>query len=154
MANTEDVSTTVPSGEFIESIQSGRMPTLEEFVQYLTTMDPLQAVVILGVGLTYMLVGFKLYKVLVTANAAFLGFALGHTFGKLATTPHDLPLVTGIAGGLLLGVLAWPLMKFTVSIMGALIGGLGGMLVWRYLSRRPGRSSSCRILGRGACWGW
>jgi hypothetical protein len=96
-------------------------------------MDPLQAVLLLGLGLTYMIGGYKLYKGLVTANAAFLGFALGHTLGKLADNPHNLPLVSGVAGALLLGVLSWPLMKVAVSLMGALVGGLAGMLAWRYL---------------------
>ena len=41
--------------------------------------------------------------------------------------------MTGIAGALLLGVLSWPLMKVTVSLMGALVGGMAGMLLWGYL---------------------
>ncbi|MCJ7543528.1 MAG: hypothetical protein MUP47_03010 [Phycisphaerae bacterium] len=139
MARTEDVSTAVPSGAFWEALQSGRLPTQDEFVQGLTSMDPLQAVLLLAVGLTYMIVGYRVYKVLVTANAACLGFALGHVIGRLAASPHDLPAVTGIAGALLLGVLSWPLMKFTVSLMGALVGGLAGMLLWQYLFTVAGR---------------
>lgn len=133
MAKEEEVSTALPTGEFWEAIQAGRMPTQEEFVQSLANMDPLQAVLLLAVALTYMVAGYKLYKVLVTVNAGCLGFLLGHMLGKLATSPHNLPVVTGVAGGLLLGVLAWPLMKVTVSLMGALVGGLAGMLLWRYL---------------------
>lgn len=41
--------------------------------------------------------------------------------------------MTGIAGALLLGVLSWPLMKVTISLMGALVGGMAGMLLWGYL---------------------
>jgi hypothetical protein len=132
MANVTEVSGTAPSG-FIESIRSGQLPTLDEYVQYVSTMDPLQAVLLLALGLIYMIGGYKLYKVLVTANAAFLGFALGDILGKMADNPHNLPLVTSVAGALLLGVLSWPLMKFAVSLMGGLIGGVGGILLWRYI---------------------
>jgi hypothetical protein len=59
--------------------------------------------------------------------------------GNLAQTPHNLPLVTSIAGALLLGVLAWPLMKYAVSLMGALVGGATGLLVWRYLALAAGQ---------------
>ncbi len=102
-------------------------------------MDPLQAVLLLALGLTYMLCGFKMFKILVTANAAFLGFAIGQMIGNLGQTPHNLPLVTGIAGALLLGVLAWPLMKYAVGLMGALVGGATGLLLWRYLAVAAGQ---------------
>jgi hypothetical protein len=137
MAQADQVSAAAPGG-FIESIQSGRMPTLQEYVQYLSTMDPLQAVLLLGLGLVYMIGGYRLYKVLVTANAAFLGFALGDTLGRLADNPHNLPLVSGVAGALLLGVLSWPLMKIAVSVMGAVVGGVAGMLAWQYLCTAAG----------------
>lgn len=128
-----DLSSSAALAGPLEWIHNGRPPTQDEFIQYLTGMDPLQAVLLLALGLTYLLSGFKLYKVLVTLNAACLGFALGHVIGSLAQTPHNLPVVTGIAGGLLLGVLSWPLMKFAVSLMGALVGSVAGMLLWRYI---------------------
>jgi hypothetical protein len=152
-AQPHDVSGSVPVSGFVEAIQAGKIPTQQEFVQYLSTMDPLQAVLLLAIGLTYMLAGYKMFRVLVTANMAFLGFALGHIVGNWAPSPHNLPFVTGVAGALLLGVLSWPLMKFAVSLMGGLIGAAVGAILWRYLARVAGQETLVPYYGVGAMLG-
>jgi hypothetical protein len=151
--SAHDVSGSVPVSGFIEALRDRKIPTQQEFIQYLSSMDPLQAVVLLAIGLTYMLAGYKLFRVLVTANMAFLGFALGHIMGNWAQSPHNLPFVAGVAGALLLGVLSWPLMKFAVSLMGGLIGAAVGAMAWRYLVRVAGHEPLVPYYGVGAMLG-
>jgi len=124
---------------FVDCILSGRIPSRQEFILYLEGLDPLQAVVLLAVGLLYMLAGWKVFKVLVIINAALLGLAVGHVLGNMASPPGNLPTITAVAGALLLGVLAWPLMKYAVSVMGALIGAFLGFFLWRYLAEVLGQ---------------
>lgn len=117
----------------LDCLQDGRLPTRQEFVSSLLAMDPLQAVILLAIGLVYMFYGWKAFKVMVVANAAVLGVAAGYTLGGLAESPK-LPPISGAAGGLLLAVLAWPLMNVAVGVMGAIIGGFVGLELWRYIA--------------------
>ncbi len=144
-------------GAFVHTIQSGNVPSRQEFVQYLTDLDPLKAVLLLVVGLVYMLYGWKAFKILVIANAAMIGIALGATIGRHmhgAETPaSNLPTFTAVAGGLLLAVAAWPLMKYAVSLMGALVGSLVGYGLWRYLAEVSGQITLGQYAWAGALLG-
>ncbi len=126
---------------FVDCVLSGHVPTRQEYVQYLEALDPLQAVLAVVVGLVYMLAGWKIFKVLVIANAALLGFVIGHVLGNLAKPEGNLTIITAIAGALLFGILAWPLMKYAVGVMGGLVGAFAGFFLWRYLAAAVGNET-------------
>jgi hypothetical protein len=144
-------------GAFVDTIQSGNIPSRQEFVQYLTEIDPLKAVLLLALGLVYMLYGWKAFKILVIANAGMIGIVLGAMVGRhmqgTETTTSNLPTFTAIAGGLLLAVAAWPLMKYAVSLMGALVGSLVGYGLWRYLAEVSGQITLGQYAWAGALLG-
>jgi hypothetical protein len=140
-------------GAFVDTIQAGRIPSQQEFVQYLSDMDPLKAVLLVAVGLVYMLYGWKVFKMLVIANAAVIGIVLGAMIGRASPTTPNLPTFAAVAGGLLLAVLAWPLMKYAVSLMGALIGSLVGYGLWRYVAEAAGQITLSQYAWAGGLLG-
>jgi len=131
---------------------SGEMPSRIEFVNTLANLDPLQAVLILAAGLFYLLQGWKVFKILVVANAAVLGGAAGWFLGK-ALDGQNMSLFGGIAGALLLAVVAWPLMKYAVSLMGMLVGGLLGYSLWGYVAQAAGQTTLAEYAWAGAIIG-
>lgn len=113
-----------------------RVPSRDQMIDYLQELSRsdygvIAAVLLVACGLVYLLQGWKVFKILVVVNAAILGAVVGAKLGGLARGPHTW-LYAGGAGALLLAVLAWPLMKYAVSIMGALAGSVLGYAAWHY----------------------
>lgn len=122
----------VPNPEpFLQSLRECQMPTQAQYLDFLQTMGVVQAVVLLAAGIVYLLYGWKIFKILVVVNAAVLGALLGAKAGSLLQGAN-MPLFGSIASSLLLAVLALPLMKYSVSLMGGLAGALLGYSVWHY----------------------
>lgn len=133
------------------------MPTRDQVVDFLVDLSSsdygvLMAAVLLACGLVYMLQGWKIFKVLVVVNAAVLGAAVGGHIGSLLGG-HNTWLYMGIAGGLLLAVLAWPLMKYAVSLMGGLVGGVMGYSLWHYVVAMVGQEDLANYAWVGALIG-
>lgn len=123
----------LPSPEpFLQSLREWNMPTQAQYLDYLQSMGIVQAMILLVVGVVYLLYGWKIFKILVVINAAVLGGLLGAKAGSLLQGAN-MPLFGGIAVSLLLAVLALPLMKYSVSLMGGLAGSLLGYSVWHYV---------------------
>ena len=129
----------IPSAEILEKMfNSGQIPTQAEFLDYLESLGNnsvgnIQAVLLLVCGLVYLLYGWKIFKVLVVVNAAILGTLVGTKAGAMLQG-ENMPLFGGIAGAVLLAVLAWPLMKYAVSLMGGLAGSFFGYGSWHYIA--------------------
>ncbi len=120
------------------------IPSQGEVVDYLMDLaqgnyGAIMAMLLFACGLVYMLQGWKIFKILVIANAAVLGAMIGaHVGGFLRG--QDTWLYTGVAGALLLAVVAGPLMKYAVSLMGGLAGSFVGYSLWHYVARTVGRA--------------
>ena len=89
-------------------------------------------------GLVYLLQGWKIFKALVIVNAAVLGAMAGSYVGAYHRGQHT-QLYAAIAGAALLAILAWPLMKYAVSLMGGLAGSFLGYGVWQYATEALSR---------------
>jgi hypothetical protein len=95
------------------------------------------AMLLFACGLVYMLQGWKIFKILVVANVAVMGAVVGSYLGSMARGPNTGPntwIYTSIAGAMLLGGLAWPLMKYAVSLLGGLVGSFVGYGLWHYVA--------------------
>ncbi len=112
-------------------LAAGELPGTADYVFDLTALHEVWALLLIAVGVVYLLNGWKTFKVLVIVNAAFLGAALGSALGNLLDG-GNLQLLGGVAGAVLVGVLAWPLIKGAVSVMGALTGAMVGYGLWSY----------------------
>jgi hypothetical protein len=127
---------TSPSGSGGWSFDS--FPTQDQLVDSLLDLahhqyGPALAVLMLGCGLVYTLEGWKIFKVLVVVNVAVFGALVGNWLGAMAGGEKTW-VYTTIAGALLLGGLAWPLMKYAVSLLGGLFGSVVGYALWAYVT--------------------
>lgn len=109
-----------------------QVPSSQEIVNAVQSLEPWQAALLIGMGLVYLLQGWKIFKILVIVNAAVLGAMAGSMIGALQDQQWS--LYGAIIGAAALAILAWPLMKFAISLMGALAGGFAGFSLWRYVS--------------------
>jgi len=88
------------------------------------------------IGSLLMIWGYKAYKWIVLLNFIALGWFIGPMVVRSQTTNdkggQDLAIVMAIAGAVLMGVLAWPLLRYAVAACGGLVGFVIGMVVWAY----------------------
>lgn len=109
-------------------------PAQSDLLTWAQATGPGEAALFILIGVIYLLFGINLYKVLVMLNAALLGAFIGAVVGDKmgqAAAPG------AIVGGFTAAAIAWPLMKYAVAIMGAGLGLLAGMSMWRALSLPP-----------------
>lgn len=111
------------------------------------------AMLLFACGLVYMLQGWKIFKILVVANVAVLGAVIGSYLGSMATRSPNTWVFTSIAGALLLGGLAWPLMKYAVSLLGGLVGSFVGYGLWHYVTNTIDRPEMQQYAWVGALVG-
>lgn len=135
------LANTQAAADVAGNLEQLQVPSQEQFVNSLSSLEPLWACLLLASGLIYLLQGWKIFKVLVALNAAMLGAAVGAKLAVMAGGGRNMPVFAAIGGGLVLAVLAWPLMKYSISVMGALAGSFVGFGVWQYaaqIAQKPG----------------
>ncbi len=110
------------------------------------------AMLLFACGLVYMLQGWKIFKVLVVANVAVVGAVAGSYVGSMARGENTW-MYASAAGALLLGGLAWPLMKYAVSLLGGIIGSLVGYGLWHYVASAADRPEMLQYAWVGALVG-
>lgn len=113
-----------------ESVRSGPLVDINGMVDYfwenITGLPWLAAVLIISVGVVYMLYGWRIFRVLVTISFGFLGMFLGIFAGQQIGS-----LVWGgIIGMVLFALISIPLMKWCVSVLGAIAGGIISAGIW------------------------
>jgi preprotein translocase subunit Sss1 len=140
---------------FLGKLKSFQIPNQDEFIKFMADPEALgviQAILLLAFGLVYLLQGWKMFKVLVVINATILGAFVGAYLGARLHGPN-MPIFCGVAGGLLLGALSWPLMKFAISVMGGLMGSFLGFVLWKYVAEALKRPSLNEYAWAGALIG-
>ena len=95
------------------------------------------------IGALILLFGFKAYKAVVVFNCIALGFWVGGLLGARA----QVQLVAAVIGAVLMGVIAWPMMKYAVSLSGGLMGAIVGMVIWRYFDLPAGEAWAGGLMG-------
>lgn len=111
--------------------ESGKAGASTEFVplnffwEQVTNLTWLQAIVAISFGLVYMLYGWRIFKILVIICFGMLGLFVGMKIGDSL----DKQLICSIIGLSLLAAVSIPLMRWAVSILGAVAGGIltGGL---------------------------
>jgi len=101
----------------------------------ITSLNLLEALTFISFGAVCLLHGWRVFKVLVVISFALLGLALGIIVsGKLDAENHQ--LLGGLIGLGLMAVLSVPLMRWAVSILGAVAGGILTAALW-YACKLP-----------------
>jgi tetrahydromethanopterin S-methyltransferase subunit B len=148
---------TMPTEEFPPLAAVPNIPSRDDIVRILGELSRseygwVMAAVLVACGLVYMLHGWKIFKILVIVNAGLLGAVVGGQAGSMLGG-HNTWLYMGIAGGLLLAVLAGPLMKYAVSLMGGLAGSFMGYSMWHYVVAMVGQEDLSKYAWVGALIG-
>jgi hypothetical protein len=114
------------------------LQTLPQQVQILTDLTTAQIlfpIALLIIGGLLMSFGFKAYKWIVLLNFVAIGWWLGTlpVRNELAQKgTDDLAIVASVAGAVLMGIIAWPLLRYAVAVCGGLVGFALGMVIWAY----------------------
>ncbi len=94
-----------------------------------TSMNWLFALLLVSVGVVYMLYGWRIFRILVVISFGFLGMFLGIFLGRMNGSNNAI-IWGGIVGMILFAFLSVPLMKWCVSILGAIAGGVITSGIW------------------------
>ena len=158
MAQATDPSA-VQSGlwnQLVSLSSQGSLPTRQEFVNLLTDVAFFEAIVLVALGAVYMLYGWKVFKALVVVNALLAGAVLGSMLGSTLGAQQDgqgMQIIGGLVGGVTLGIVALPMMKFAVSLMGGLAGSFVGYGLWVYVAALNGNPEPAQNAWAGALVG-
>ena len=98
----------------------------EHVIQHLSALGAVWAVIFVIVGVMCMVNGFRFYRVATVGVALLLGMFAGYWFGAKIGAPY----VVAACAGTLMATLAFPLMKYAVSLMGGLTGAFVGANLW------------------------
>jgi len=107
---------------------------LNQIWEQMVTLSWLQAVLAISFGMVYMLYGWRIFKVLVAICFGLVGMFIGIRVGQR----FDSQIAGAIAGLLLLSAASIPLMRWAVSLLGALTGGILAAGLW-YAFELPGK---------------
>ena len=102
-------------------------PVQGDVLSFCYKMGPGEAALFLIIGVIFVLFGINIFKFVVMANAGIAGAAIGVFAGEKAGNAA----VGALIGGFTAAVIAWPLMKHAVAIMGGVIGAVVGASLWR-----------------------
>jgi hypothetical protein len=94
--------------------------------EQITTLSWLHAVIAISFGVVYLLYGWRIFKVLVVICFALLGLFAGIKFGPRFGSE----LWGGVIGSCVLAGVSIPLMRWAVSVLGAVSGGILAGGVW------------------------
>jgi hypothetical protein len=110
-----------------------RFPGQLDLINWCQEMAIGTALLFTLLGFVYLLYGYSNYKWLITVNAAivglYVGVAVGHHYG------HS--MLGGGLGGIFAASVTFPLMKWSVSIIGGICGALVGAGVWNAVGLEP-----------------
>jgi len=94
-------------------------------------IDMFVAVLLVLLGVVSLLYGYRVFRGIVVVYSSVAGAALGYWLVVAGLKRPDLWWIGLIGGGMLLAVLAWPLVNFFVAAWGAVAGGLVGAALTR-----------------------
>lgn len=99
---------------------------LDSIWEQVTTLSWLQAVIAISFGTVYLLYGWRIFKVLVVICFGLVGLFAGIKIGSR----FDSEIFGGIIGLSVLAGISVPLMRWAVSLLGAVAGGILTSGVW------------------------
>jgi hypothetical protein len=99
---------------------------LDSIWEQVTTLTWLQAIIAISFGVVYLLYGWRIFKVLVVICFGLVGLFAGINVGAR----FGWEILGGVIGFFLLAGVSIPLMRWAVSILGAIAGGILTSGVW------------------------
>lgn len=102
--------------------------------EQIVALSWLEAVLAISFGVVYMLYGWRIFKILVVICFGLVGIFGGIKIGQ----QFDEQLLGAVVGFFVLAALSVPLMRWAVSLLGALAGGILTAGLW-YAFELPGK---------------
>ena len=99
------------------------------FWKYAIELNHLEAFVFISFGAVWLFYGWRVFKILVVITFALLGLALGSAISSRIVGLNN-QMTGGVIGMLALAILSVPLMRWAVSILGALAGAIFTASIW------------------------
>ncbi len=125
-------------------------PAQADLIHWCQVAAPGMAVLSILIGIVYLLFGFSIAKILVTLNAAMIGGIAGAVVAERAGG-GGAALPGAITAGLLAATCAWPTLKGSVAVLGALLGAVLGVAIWRLSNLDPTFGWSGGLTGLVLC---
>ena len=97
--------------------------------EHITSLGLLEALTFISFGTVCLFYGWRVFKILVVISFALLGLVLGMTISD-KVIGGDSQLLSGLIGLGLMAVISVPLMRWAVSILGAVAGGILTAGLW------------------------
>jgi hypothetical protein len=107
----------------------GAVVPIESIWEYITSLNPLEAVTFISFGVVCLLYGWRIFKILVVICFGLLGMVLGITIGGKVIGENS-HIWAGLLGLALMAAISVPLMRWAVSILGAAAGGILTSGLW------------------------
>jgi len=109
-----------------EPVSDVQYVPLDFIWEQIITLTWLQAIIAISFGVVYLLYGWRIFKVLVMICFGLIGLFVGIQLGS----KFEKELLGGIIGLFLLAGVSIPLMRWAVSMLGAVAGGILSGGVW------------------------
>jgi len=107
---------------------------LDAIWQQIAALSWLEAVLAISFGVVYMLYGWRIFKILVVICFGLVGLFGGIKIGQR----FDSQILGAVVGLFLMAALSVPLMRWAVSLLGAITGGILTAGLW-YAFELPGK---------------
>lgn len=130
-----------------------RLPAREQFLDAAAGLSQVQAVGLVLLGAAFLIFGYRWFKAFVIINAAILGAVAGAWLGSILSDARNMPLTCGIGGAIVLGLLAWPLLRYAVALMASAAGAVAGFWAWQAIAAACGQNDLARHAWIGALVG-
>ncbi len=95
----------------------------------ISSLEMLEAVTFISFGIVCLFYGWRFFKILVVINFGLLGLIMGIAVVE-KINGLDNELVGGLVGMVILAVFSVPLMRWAVSVLGAVAGGILTAGIW------------------------
>jgi len=100
------------------------LPTVQDWLNWVWQREPIVGLWLILIGLALMLIGWRIFKLVVVVTFALFGAWLAGQW----TANVWINGVLAVLGAVGLGLVSWPLMKYAVAVLGGAAGAL--VLVW------------------------
>ena len=115
--------------ESAETVTTEVFAPVEVFWQQVTSLGLPEALMFISFGAVCLMYGWRVFRILVVIIFALLGMVIGATAAAKISGANN-QVLGGFIGLVLFGALAMPLMRWGVSILGALAGGIVTAGMW------------------------
>ncbi len=115
-----------------ETSRSAQIVPIDQIYEQITSLSWMQAILAISFGVVYLLYGWRIFKALAVISFALVGLYGGMWAGGQIGNR----LLGGVLGLILLAIIAVPMMRWAVSILGAAAGGLLTAGIW-YACKLP-----------------